>query len=76
MSQPTAVSKDSDLLARQLRGSLTGHHEDTEDGDEDFISNSGKKSGKVISFFFALAIMVSRIFICDACSSIENTYPV
>ncbi len=51
------VSTDGtkDLLARQLSGSRTGHHEDTEDGDDDFISNSAKKSGQVISIFFAFA---------------------
>ena len=53
LSQPTAGSKD--LPARQLCGSRTGHLEDTEDGDDDFISNSAKKSGQVISFFFAFA---------------------
>ena len=53
LSQPTVGSKD--LPARQLRGSRTGHHEDTEDGNDDFISNSAKKSGQVKPFFFAFA---------------------
>ena len=57
MSQPTAGSKN--LPASQLSGSRTGHHEDAEDGDEDFISTSEHKSGKVISFFFVLAIIIS-----------------
>ncbi len=81
LSQPTAGSKN--LPARQLRRSRTGHHEDTEDSDKDFISNSKHKSGKVISFFFVLAIIISRIafmdnkypFIDNTCSFIDNAYP-
>ncbi len=77
----TAGSKN--LPARQLRQSRKGHHEDTEDGDEDLISTSKHKSGKGISFFSywqslyrAFAFMDNKYpFIYNTCSFIDNTYP-